>query len=171
MELKGKRVAIRPMTREEYHEQGMKYIPDPIMDTRNYKYDKKKIDKAYERVLDRFDWYKTFGIFVDNEVIGEISLKRIDLSLSRCEIGIALSRDEYKGKGYGIEAIELTLTYAQKELGIKNIYGDTMGTNYRMQGIFERLGFELLGVEVNKYDMGDRLEDKLDYVLRIEDRL
>lgn len=46
-----------------------------------------------------------------------------------------------------------------------------MGTNYRMQGIFERLGFELLGVEVNKYDMGDRLEDKLDYVLRIEHRL
>jgi RimJ/RimL family protein N-acetyltransferase len=43
---------------------------------------------------------------LDETPIGELSFKRINHQKSQCELGIALANDNYKGFGYGIEAVE-----------------------------------------------------------------
>lgn len=40
-----------------------------------------------------------------------------------------------------------------------------MGSNIRMQKIFEKLGFEFINCDEHFYNMHDRWEDKMNYVL------
>jgi len=41
-----------------------------------------------------------------------------------------------------------------------------MGSNKRMKSIFDKFGFEFINREEHFYDMHDRWEDKLNYILR-----
>jgi RimJ/RimL family protein N-acetyltransferase len=63
------------------------------------------------------------------------------------------------------EAVSLLVNYAFNGLGLKTIYADTMGTNYRMQHVLGKMGFQLLERIERYYDMHDRWEDKLNYIL------
>jgi RimJ/RimL family protein N-acetyltransferase len=47
----------------------------------------------------------------------------------------------------------------------KYIYADTMGSNHKMQRILQNFGFELLGTDSGCYSMGQRKEDRLNYLL------
>ncbi|MBU3210530.1 GNAT family N-acetyltransferase [Clostridium algidicarnis] len=77
-----------------------------------------------------------------------------------------LVNEDYKGLGYGTESVELAIGYAFNILKLKYIYADTMDSNLKMQRIFERFGFDFLNREEHCYDMHDRWEDKLNYILR-----
>lgn len=165
----GETVSLRQFTRENYHEFQKKYVSDPIMDNTNYQYDFDVVEGEYDRIIERFSWYKRVGIFLnlDESVIGTVSFKRIDFDKRQCEIGITLANDSYKAQGYGTEAFQLALKYATQELKLTTILADTMGTNVRMQKIFDRMKFELISRESEHYNMGDRLEDRLNYVYRV----
>lgn len=164
--IKGNKICLRTFTKEEYHRCWKSYVADSIMDPNPYIYDKETVDKAYDSVTKKESWYPRVGIFLDDvNPIGELSFKRINREKNQCELGIVLANDNYKGLGYGTEAIKLAIDYAFNTLKLKYIYADTMGSNFKMQGIFEKLGFEFLNKEENYYDMNNRLEDKLNYVL------
>ncbi|MTI49934.1 GNAT family N-acetyltransferase [Sporosalibacterium faouarense] len=165
--IQGDRICLRTFTREEYHEFYKSYIADPIMDPDSYSYDKEKVDKNYDIITEKESWYPRVGIFLsDATPIGELSFKRVSFEKSQCELGIVLANDEYKGMGYGTEAIKIAIDYVFNTLKLKYIYADTMGSNTKMQRIFNRLGFEFLNREKNCYDMHDRREDKLNYMLK-----
>lgn len=165
--IKGNRICLRTFTREEYHQFWQSYIPDPIMDPNPYIYNKEKVDIGYDSITKKESWYPRVGIFLSDEtLIGELSFKRIDHGKSQCELGIALVNDKYKGLGYGTEAVEMAIDYVFNTLKLKYIYADTMGSNFRMQRILNRFGFEFINREEHCYDMHDRWEDKLNYMLR-----
>ncbi|WP_346868908.1 GNAT family protein [Clostridium sp. UBA5119] len=84
----------------------------------------------------------------------------------KCELGLALANNNYKGLGYGTEAVKLAIDYVFNILKLKCIYADTMGSNKRMQSIFNKFGFKFINKEEHFYDMHDRWEDKLNYILR-----
>lgn len=163
--VQGNRIYLKSFTREEYHQYYKSYVADPIMDPDTYIYDQKKADKNYDIITERESWYPRVGIFLPDETpIGEVSFKRINYEKSQCELGVALVNDDYKGLGYGKEAIELAIDYVFNTLKLKYIYADTMGSNLKMQNILSRFGFELISREEKCYDMKDRWEDKLNYV-------
>lgn len=168
IEVKGPRVTLRTMTREAYHAARRAYVPDPMMDPGPYVYDAGAVDAAYERMRAQAETYPRAGIFVGESIIGELSFKRVDRAKGRCELGIALSNDAHKGKGYGSEAFSLAARYAFETLGLRTVYADTMGSNLRMRRILDRLGFRLYLRTERCYDMGDRMEDRLDYALTRE---
>lgn len=82
------------------------------------------------------------------------------------ELGLALANNDYKGLGYGTEAVKLAIDYVFNTLKLKCIYADTMCSNKRMKSIFDKFGFEFINREEHFYDMHDRWEDKLNYILR-----
>lgn len=166
IEIRGKRVILRTMTREEYHSLFQKYVADPLMNPDPYVYDAEKVDASYDIRCRNADWYASAGIFINGgKVIGDMLFKRIDYDKGRCELGIMLANDLYKGMGYGSEAFALAVDYAFGRLGLTSLYADTMGSNIRMQRILERLGFRCYSRLQSCYDMKDRWEDRLDYVL------
>lgn len=68
----------------------------------------------------------------DGNPIGELSFKRINREKNQCEFGIVLANDNYKGLGYGTEAIKLAIDYVFNTLKLKYIYADTMGSNFKI---------------------------------------
>ncbi len=165
--IQGENISLRTCTREEYHRIWKAYVADPIMDPDFYFYDEKTVDKMYDSIVKKEAWYPRVGIFLSQvTTIGEVSFKRIDYEKSRCELGIALVNDNYKGLGYGTEAVKLAIDYAFNTLKLKYIFTDTMGSNIAMQKIFNKFGFEFINKAEHFYDMHDRWEDKLEYVLR-----
>ena len=72
-------ITLRPFTREEYHDFWRRYVPDPIMDSRPYRYQQEHVDCSFRYDQTRRDWYPVFGIFTeDGAAVGSLSLKRID---------------------------------------------------------------------------------------------
>ena len=91
-------VTLRPFTREEYHDFWRRYVPDPIMDPRPYRYQQEHVECSFRYDQTRRDWYPVFGIFTeDGHAVGSLSLKRIDRQKSQC--------DEIQGVVYGAEAV------------------------------------------------------------------
>lgn len=165
--IQGNRILLKSFSRDEYHNLYRIYVADPIMDPNVYIYDEEKVNKHYDAIIEKESWYPRVGIFLEAEqVIGQVSFKRIDNEKSQCELGIILAKDEYKKHGYGTEAIGLSIRYVFDILELKYLYADTMGSNVAMQKIFKKMGFEYIRTEEQRYDMHDRWEDKLYYVLR-----
>ena len=165
--IKGNRICLRTFTREEYHQFWQSYIPDPIRDPDPYVYNKEEVDIRYDSITEKESWYPRVGIFLfDETLVGELSFKRINHEKNQCELGIALVNNKYKGLGYGTEAVEIAIDYVFNTLKLKYIYADTMGSNFKMQRIFDKFGFEFINREEQRYDMHDRWEDKLNYVLQ-----
>lgn len=159
-------VILRPFTRGEYHDFYRRYVSDPVMDPKPYHYNHEHVDRCFDYDQTRRDWYPVFGIFADDgAAVGSLSLKRIDTLYHKCELGIVMVNDGCKNRGYGTEAIRLAIQLAHEQYGVDHIYADTMGSNLRMQHILEKLGFRFLERTPRVYDMVDRFEDKLDYVL------
>jgi len=107
---KGDKVCLRKFSREEYHQYKKSYVADSIMDPNPYVYDKERVNKGYDSIAEKESWYLIVGIFLSDEMpIGELSFKRINYEKSQCEIGIILSNDNYKGLGYGTDAVKLAI--------------------------------------------------------------
>ncbi|MGN0779761.1 MAG: GNAT family N-acetyltransferase [Aristaeellaceae bacterium] len=161
-------ILLRPFTREEYHDFWRRYVPDPIMDARPYRYVQEHVECSFRYDLTRRDWYPVFGIFTeDGVVVGTLSLKRIDRQKRQCELGIMMVNDSCKNRGYGTEAIRQAIEIAHEQYGVEHLLADTMGSNLRMQHLLGKLGFRFLERTENVYDMNGRMEDRLDYVLDI----
>lgn len=172
IKIEGPRLTLRTMTREEMHASRQKYVSDPVMDPNPYVYDPEKVDALYDKNLARAETYPVVGVFTaEGDLIGELDFKRVDREASRCELGIMLLDDRYKGQGYGGEAFAMALAYAFEGLGLDQVFADTMGSNLRMQRILDRLGFRCYLRLTECYDMGDRWEDRLDYVITREEYL
>ncbi len=165
--IQGSKICLRTFTREEYHQYWKSYVADPVMDPNSYVYDKERVDQGYDSITEKESWYPRVGIFLSDETpIGELSFKRINYEKSQCELGIVLANDKYKGLGYGTKAVEIAIDYVFNTLKLNYIYADTMGSNLKMQRIFDRSGFEFMNKEENFYNMHDRWEDRLNYILR-----
>lgn len=168
IEIIGKTVDLRTMTRREMHALYRKYIPDPLMDPNPFVYDGKKVDALFDRDEARESWYPVVGIFTkQSEIIGSLSFKRIVFSEARCELGILLANDSYKDRGYGTEALESALKYARDTLHLTRVYADTAGRNLRMRHILGKLGFNNIRVHENYYDMNGVPDDRLDYMISL----
>lgn len=86
---------------------------------------------------------------VDNhtdELIGSISLMDIDYINRTAELGIFIGEENHLSKGYGSEAIMLTLNYGFNFLNLNNIMLKVYSFNERAQKAYKKCGFKEFGV-------------------------
>ena len=81
----------------------------------------------------------------DNKMIGTVSLEKIDMINRIGTLGIFIGEEEYRGKGYGTEAVKLILEYGFKYLNLYNINLDLMEFNTRALKCYEKCGFKEYG--------------------------
>ncbi len=165
------RIELRTFSEEEYHQFFMDYVPDPMMDSSPFRYNREQISRSYMYNHGGYrDHYVHFGIFADGKPVGSFQLKRMDSSLKKCEFGIILQNDTVKNQGIGSAAILEGIRIASSCYGMKTIIGDTMSRNKRMIHIFEKLGFKLIEIIPEAYDLQDgRKEDRLVYSKHISE--
>ena len=87
--------------------------------------------------LGRIYW----AIMLEDDPIGELVLKDIDLVQMHCTMGIAMRSDEFKNKGYGTVAEILALEYAFNKLGMETVFADALKKNKRSQRVLKKVGF------------------------------
>lgn len=141
MDIIGKSVALRPLTRELCHEIYKKYAADPMMTDEVYEYSVENVDDYFdERIKD--SKRRMFAIIVNETAIGEVQIKYINNIVKKGNLGIHLVNDSVKGKGYGTEAEKLMIQYAFGQLGLNILYADAVIRNTRSQYIMKKLGFQ-----------------------------
>lgn len=80
----------------------------------------------------------------DDEYIGTISLKNIDLINQHAEYAIAL-RKKYRGMGIALEASKLLIAKAFNEYKLHRVFLTVLGSNDKAKKLYEKCGFRYEG--------------------------
>ncbi|MDO9445662.1 MAG: GNAT family protein [Dehalococcoidia bacterium] len=94
-------------------------------------------------------------------VIGTIELRHLNAEARRGEVGILIGQPEYRGGGYGTEAMALLCGFAFAELGLQRIELNTSEFNTRAVRAYEKVGFVLEGRQRRRTHLAGRYYDVL----------
>lgn len=92
------------------------------------------------------------------EPIGTIDLTNFDPLNNRAELGILIT-NEYEGKGYGSEALKLTIGYVRDYLGLFQIYALVIEDNNACTALLKKHGFTTAGLLKHWINHGTELHD------------
>lgn len=98
-----------------------------------------------------------------NLLIGLIDLFNYDDFHKRAGVGIVIERPEYRRKGYSSQALKLLSQFARDALGLKQLYANILIENEASIALFERCGFEKIGIKKKWRRVGDDFKDELLY--------
>lgn len=84
-----------------------------------------------------------FGIFVKSnfQFIGTLKVQPIDFTLGTAWLGIMIGDPEFRGRGYGREAMQEVLNYLFNSLKLKEVFLGVDLLNYDAISLYETLGF------------------------------
>jgi len=144
MRLKGEKVIIRPMVREDMKKmQAWRPFTDPLDVLLNGSRHHSDINIWFrEQVSDPSRQWYAIEDFA-GRLIGRLSLRQI-VGRKSARLGITLAPD-YLGQGYGTDAIRTFLAYYFRELGFEILYLDVAAPNRRAIRCYEKCGFKLIG--------------------------
>ncbi|WP_210125277.1 GNAT family protein [Staphylococcus sp. GDY8P85P] len=90
---------------------------------------------------------RMFVIDLDNEKsIGIVGFKNLDWVNRNSELFIYIGDEEYWGKGYGTQALELIIKFAFNNLNLHMLYLEVFAYNKNATKTYERLGFKQDGI-------------------------
>ncbi|MDO4543700.1 MAG: GNAT family N-acetyltransferase [Clostridia bacterium] len=116
------------------------YVQDPMMSCEPYSYDPAWVKSYHARICSDKSRY-VFAVCLDNEVIGEAQIKRID-NEKRCgTLSLILANDRFKNRGFGRCALQKLIGYAFDTLNLLTIYADCTARNSRSAHLMESEGF------------------------------
>jgi RimJ/RimL family protein N-acetyltransferase len=85
-----------------------------------------------------------FGIFlngVEEDFIGTLKVQPIDFSERTAWLGIMIGNPEFRGRGYGREAMQEVLKFLFKSLKLKEVFLGVDLENFDAIALYESLGF------------------------------
>lgn len=95
--------------------------------------------------------HNSFGFMIrtlaDNRLIGFVGLGGINWNNGDGWVGIGIGETEYWGKGYGTDAMRLTLRFAFTELNLHRVSLNTFECNPRAIRSYDKAGFVVEGRE------------------------
>lgn len=97
----------------------------------------------------------------DGMALGCIDLFDFDPDHKRAGVGILIAYDEYRGKGYATEALELIKDYSFHSLGLRQLYCNILLENTVSINLFEKHGFKQCAVKKDWVRYGKQWKDEL----------
>jgi RimJ/RimL family protein N-acetyltransferase len=83
----------------------------------------------------------------DDRLIGFAALHSIEWNNQAGLLAIGIGEPDYRGRGYGTDALRLLLRYAFEELNLYRVGLDVIANNARAIHAYERAGFKQEGVQ------------------------
>ncbi|MBX3085106.1 MAG: GNAT family N-acetyltransferase [Anaerolineae bacterium] len=113
-------------------------------------YARLRSQREYERMLENSDGPNsvTFRIraIEGDKLIGFIALHSIEWNNGTTLLSMGIGEADYRAKGYGTEALRLTLRYAFTELNLYRVGLNVISNNGRAIRAYEKAGFVREGV-------------------------
>jgi RimJ/RimL family protein N-acetyltransferase len=91
----------------------------------------------------------------DDKPIGYLSLKGVREGGTAAEIGIAIMDAEYRGRGFGTEALRQAAAYAFSELEVSHLVLTVFPDNVPAMRSYEKLGFKTTEVLKESWELPD----------------
>ena len=101
------------------------------------------MEKQLEEEPDTF-WFAIRAL-EDDRLLGQIDLEVTSWGGRDAFVGIGIGEREFWGKGYGTDAMSLTLRYAFAELNLRRVTLNVFEFNERAIRSYEKIGFRLEG--------------------------
>ena len=138
-----------PETRETCHAFFRRLVQDPALFAEGepfvpYRYDPAAVDARFDALQTRLD-KKCYALLLGDTVIGNVELKHIDAAAGSCELGICLTDDSVKNRGYGTRAARLALCLAFEAPGMECVTAKCLKSNSRSLRMLEKSGFRRVG--------------------------
>lgn len=146
MEIKGKRVTIRPVTYDDLPAL-CRWWNDPIVmrEVRviNYKPTIREVQKTWPVLHNpKPQDIHLFIIFLEERAVGEIGYRYMDAEKQTASVDIKIGEPSLWGQGLGTEAMKLFVAYLLDELKVQNIIAEPGDWNKRSTRLFEKCGFK-----------------------------
>lgn len=171
-ELAGELVRLRPFVDSDA-ERAWELVQDPVglrLTGTTASFTREQIAAWVRDVPERpgrYDWAITSGVrrdgeLVSDEMLGEIVLNDLDDDALSANLRLNMLPN-YRGRGYGREAIHLVLghAFAADGLGLHRVSLDVLDINPRAQMLYESIGFTVEGRLREVYRDGDRWTDAI----------
>lgn len=97
--------------------------------------------------------------------IGLIDLFDFDPVNKRAAMGILISDEQNRGLGYASEALELLIDYSFEIIGLHQLYCNILSDNPNSIRLFQKFGFEKIGIKKDWIFDGQNYKDELLYQL------
>ncbi len=97
--------------------------------------------------------------------LGLIDLFDFNPMHNRVGVGILIAENQYKGQGYGTEALSLVIKYCNTHLRVHQLYANISEDNRDSVKLFEKQGFKKVGVKKDWNLINGEYKDELLYQL------
>ncbi len=101
----------------------------------------------------------------DDKVLGFIDLFDFEPKHRRVGVGIIIFKEQDRGKGYAVEALQLLSRYVATHLNVHQIYANITADNERSKKLFENLGYQAVGVKKDWIYAAKGFKDEVLYQL------
>ena len=101
----------------------------------------------------------------DNEPVGCIDLFEFDPTNQRAGVGILISEEKHRGKGYAAEALEVLCNYSFSILHLHQLYCSINADNKTSIKLFTKMGFVQSGNKQEWNKTQDGYQDELFFQL------
>jgi UDP-4-amino-4,6-dideoxy-N-acetyl-beta-L-altrosamine N-acetyltransferase len=103
------------------------------------------------------------------KLIGCTGLTYIDWKNRRAEVSIYIGDKNYKGKGYGTDALKTLMKYSFEELNLHMLFGEIFEYNKANIKLFEKCGFKRDGVLRHRLYRDGRYQNSIFYSILEEE--
>lgn len=111
---------------------------------------------SMDEVRRRFHQYRTdatSGLFIictpDHQTIGMLGFDRLYRDIGTCRLFIGIGYEEYRGHGYGTDAMRMVLRYFFRDMGVEKVQLSVYDFNTRAIASYRKCGFEVETVRRN----------------------
>lgn len=171
IQIQGKNISLRnlnPSDAEEllnYYKKNKKHLEkfEPTRDNDFFTIEAQRnsLNESYKQFLNGTSI--DLAIIKENKIIGKLRLSNIVYGVFKSGIlGYSIDED-YQGLGYMKEAVNLTINYAFKELGLHRVEASALLENERSQGVLISTGFKKLGVNEKYLFINGMWQDHITY--------
>lgn len=124
---------------------------------------KNYLDNAHRDIFEVKQLRLVMGKLTEEKAMGLIDLYDFDPQHGRAGLGIVITDQGSRGKGYAKEAIELVKVYAFEHLALHQLYASIMADNVTSLRLFEKVGFIKTGYRKDWVKNKGTFKDELFY--------
>lgn len=97
----------------------------------------------------------------DDALLGNCGIQDIDQRMQRAELGLFIGDEENRGKGYGVEVLNLLLDFGFDYMNLNNILLKVYDFNEAAIACYKKVGFKEMGRRRQAYYLKGKFHDQV----------
>jgi len=158
----GDQISLRLLTMDDVSERYVQWLNDPLINQYlESRFALQTLDtvKDFVAAMISSDRDVLYGIFHDDEHVGNIKIGNIDKYHSHADIGLLIG--SRRSRGIGTASISLATTIAFDELGLRKLTAGIYQPNVASHKAFLKNGYRTVGVLECHRRLGDQWVDQI----------